>query len=165
MDALLAYCSEGARRALALVCQMSWRARAKAPKPIRRFENAGIALGSDAHFALACRQHRRQGFLPLDLLARHERLRRRDPRPAIATASRRAGGTARRSHARVSRRRDAARARSLTRPRASPCCRPRRRRFIWSEWRAQITLLCQPLREPQPWRRQWRLWRAARTGL
>jgi phytoene synthase len=105
-----------------------------------------------------------KGFLPLDLLARHE-VPPQDIPAAVDSPRLRAA---------LAELRALARARFQAAQRSAPSLDEAARVALLPAAMTPLYLErmekrdyhpFQPLREPQPWLRQWRLWRAARAGL
>ncbi|MFY9628302.1 MAG: squalene/phytoene synthase family protein [Methylocystis sp.] len=162
MEALLAYCSK------AHALPLHWCAKCVGPSASveagTAIENAGIALGLTQILRGLAGHPGGKGFLPLDLLARHE-VPPQDIPAAVDSPRLRAA---------LAELRALARARFQAAQRSAPSLDEAARVALLPAAMTPLYLErmekrdyhpFQPLREPQPWLRQWRLWRAARAGL
>lgn len=160
LEELLSYCSRTAAGPLL------WSAKClglgEDKTAIAAIEDAGAALGLTRLLRLLPSAGAQ--FLPLELLARHgvpredAPARRDSPQMRAALAELRALARARFAAARNAQRGTPEAARLASLPAATiPLYLERMDRRDYRPFAPQAA--------PQPWRRQWRLWRAARTGL
>jgi phytoene synthase len=160
--ALLAYCSR------AYVLPLRWCAQCLGAtmrdETGAALEDAGVALGLTR---ILCRLPNHDGsraFLPLDLLARHD----------VSLTDIQAGVDSPKLRAVLEELRNLARARFEAAKRVAPRVDEATRTALLATATAPLYLErmeaksyhpFRPFFEPPAWRRQWRLWRAARVGL
>lgn len=162
MAALLAYCNG------AYVLPLRWCAQCLGAtlhgEAGAALEDAGVALGITRILCGLPNHDGSRAFLPLDLLARHN----------ISLTDIQAGVDLPRLRAVLAELRNVARARFETAKRAAPQSDGATRTALLAAATAPLYLErmetkkyhpFRPLFEPPAWRRQWRLWRAARVGL